>query len=193
MQLDGRIIFCTGGCRSGKSAYALDAASAMPGSKVFIATMEARDAESLERVRRHQEERERLSGTLWQTVEITVTGSLDLPGGLAAACASGDVVLLDCLSTWVSACLEVLRVNLPGLGYVQSEEMIVEVFSAALGQLRSSGKSAVIVSSETGLGWVPADRESRLFRDALGRVNQLAAAEADEAFLLVSGLPLRLK
>ncbi|MDL2306739.1 bifunctional adenosylcobinamide kinase/adenosylcobinamide-phosphate guanylyltransferase [Desulfovibrio sp. OttesenSCG-928-C06] len=205
MHIDGNIVFCTGGCRSGKSAYALNLVSGLTckkgqadsagqsAPKVFVATMEARDAESRERVRRHQEERMQGDASEWQTLEIPIAQALNLPEKLDEACALGGAVLLDCLSTWVSACLEAVRINVPGLEYSQTEDMIAEVFAAALLRLRKSGLPVVIVSCEVGLGLVPADRESRLFRDALGRVNQLAAAAADEVVVLLSGLPLRLK
>jgi len=51
----------------------------------------------------------------------------------------------------------------------------------------------ILVSNEVGWGIVPETPLSRLYRDLVGRVNQAVAAAADEAYLVVSGLPLRLK
>jgi adenosylcobinamide kinase / adenosylcobinamide-phosphate guanylyltransferase len=51
----------------------------------------------------------------------------------------------------------------------------------------------ILISNEVGMGIVPAFPLGRVFRDALGRVNQAAAAACSEAYLLVAGLPLRLK
>ena len=51
----------------------------------------------------------------------------------------------------------------------------------------------VIVSNEVGMGVVPPTPLGRLFRDALGRLNQHAAAVSSEVYVLFAGLPLRLK
>ena len=56
-----------------------------------------------------------------------------------------------------------------------------------LGGVRS-GARWVVVSNEVGLGVVPPTPLGRYFRDALGRVNQVVAAAADEVTLMVAGL-----
>ncbi|MDP8922168.1 MAG: bifunctional adenosylcobinamide kinase/adenosylcobinamide-phosphate guanylyltransferase, partial [Chloroflexota bacterium] len=58
---------------------------------------------------------------------------------------------------------------------------------------RAGGWDLAVVTNEVGLGIVPATPVGRLFRDALGRANQRLAAAADAVYLLVAGLPLRIK
>lgn len=193
----GRIIFCSGGCRSGKSAKALELAAWAPGfagsGRVFVATLEARDREMRERVEAHRLER----GQGWQTLEIPLREAPGLAAQLDRALKLGQVLVLDCLSTWVSACMEALpdqqeATAEPG-GARALERAILARFGEALDLLAQSGAFCVLVSCETGLGLVPESAAGRAFRDILGRVNQLAAARADEAYFMVSGLPLRLK
>lgn len=186
----GRIIFCSGGCRSGKSARAQRLAEEMAKTEsglVFIATLEVRDPEMRVRVEAHRLER----GPAWQTVEIPLNSAPDLPACLARALELGRVLVLDCLSTWVSACLEAMApVNQE---YLDLEAAILARFTEALDRLVEGGAHCVLVSAETGLGLVPESKAARIYRDILGRVNQLAAARADEAWFMVSGLPLKLK
>ena len=59
--------------------------------------------------------------------------------------------------------------------------------------IKGSDANFIIVTNEIGLGVVPADRVSRLYRDLLGRANQMLAEHADEVYLLVAGVPLVLK
>ncbi|MDR1124461.1 MAG: bifunctional adenosylcobinamide kinase/adenosylcobinamide-phosphate guanylyltransferase [Deltaproteobacteria bacterium] len=192
----GRLIFCSGGCRSGKSAQALRLAEGLAGRAdnapaaglVFVATLDVRDAEMRARVERHRLER----GAGWQTLEIPVDKAPDLAAHLDRALRLGRVLVLDCLSTWVGACLESLPQRPPG-GCRELEEAILARLAEALDLLAQAGARCVLVSAETGLGLVPESKDGRAFRDVLGRVNQLAAARADEAWFMVSGLPLRLK
>ncbi|MDR2892156.1 MAG: bifunctional adenosylcobinamide kinase/adenosylcobinamide-phosphate guanylyltransferase [Deltaproteobacteria bacterium] len=194
-----RIIFCTGGCRSGKSAFALDLASKLPGSKLFVATAEASDAEMLDRIGRHRLER----GPEWDCLEISVGEAPHLARHLVQA--KQDILLLDCLSSWVSACLcaypglfepensdSAERTSRAGLAR-EAELAVMGYFRACLSGLRQRGGEIILVSAETGLGLIPPSLAGRVFRDILGLVNQEAARCADKAYLIVSGLPLRLK
>jgi adenosylcobinamide kinase/adenosylcobinamide-phosphate guanylyltransferase len=181
----GRIIFCTGGCRSGKSAYALSLAEGFA-PKVFIATAEGRDAEMRQRILAHKRER----GPEWTTLEIPVASSLNLPEFARKAAGLGGVLLLDSLSTWVSGCMEVLSGARDETALMDE---VLAVFAQAVNILRQAGSRAVLVSAESGLGLVPLTAEGRLFADLLGKVNQAAARHSDEAYFVVSSLPLRLK
>jgi adenosylcobinamide kinase/adenosylcobinamide-phosphate guanylyltransferase len=185
-----RIIFCTGGIRSGKSAYALRLA-ADARSRVFIATAEGRDEEMRQRILAHKKER----GPEWQTLEVPASLSLELPALVRKALGLGEVLVLDCLSTWVSGCMEALagRNDRSAQSGADPAGEILGIFAQAIGILKEAEARAVLVSAETGLGLVPLDAEARLFVDVLGKVNQLAAASSDEAYFLVSALPLRLK
>jgi adenosylcobinamide kinase / adenosylcobinamide-phosphate guanylyltransferase len=168
-----RIIFVVGGARSGKSRFALAGASGMPGTKAFIATAEETDDEMRERIERHRIDR----GSMWDTYEepLRVASLLREIDGKYGA------IVLDCLTLWIS------NILLCGLD-CDSE---VEDLIASIAQLRSS--SAYIVSNEVGMGVVPVSEFARRFRDTAGFLNQRVAAISDEAYLIVAGLPLRMK
>lgn len=183
----GRLIFCTGGCRSGKSSHALSLAEKAGPAKSFVATLVPHDPEMLDRVRKHRAER----GEQWRVIEVGLAEALSLSRAVAAI--EADVVVLDCLSTWVSACQETLRKSGRDMTVAETEEIIVKEFTATVKALESLDCLVVLVSAETGLGLVPETALGRAFRDILGKVNQVAASKADEAYFLVSGLPLRLK
>ena len=73
------------------------------------------------------------------------------------------------------------------------ELAVSEATEDLLHAIRAAKARVVIVSNELGLGLVPATKPVRAFRDLAGRVNQQVAAEADEVYLTISGIPLRLK
>ncbi len=173
MTRKGRLTLVTGGARSGKSSWALAQASALPGRKVIIATAEALDEEMRNRIRKHQQER----GTDWETVETPV----DVPECLADLRRSADVVILDCLTMWIS--------NLMG----RSLEPM-NAFCRLRDELKAPAPSDVfLVTNEVGLGIVPDNAMARRFRDFAGRLNQAMAALADRVVLVVSGIPVTIK
>lgn len=183
----GEIVFVTGGARSGKSRFAESRATASQRSVVYLATMQPGDAELAARVERHLTSRP----TAWQTVEEP----LDLVGALVGAPPAATIVL-DCLSLWVSNRLFAALPS-PGDEPLDAWDTFVEETVAAAGEVLAAQVdrpgSLIAVSNEVGSGIVPVDRLSRYYRDALGFVNQSFAAAANEAHLLVSGLPLRLR
>jgi adenosylcobinamide kinase / adenosylcobinamide-phosphate guanylyltransferase len=168
------MIFVTGGARSGKSAFALRKASSLAGDDVtFMATAEALDGEMTERIERHKLER----NLKWQTLEE----ALEIESVLERA--AHRVIVLDCVALWVSNML------LAGV----SETAMLERTAAFIASATRLEKTTIVVSNEVGLGIVPDNALARAYRDALGRVNQRFAAASSEAYLLVSGLALRLK
>ncbi|WP_043804230.1 bifunctional adenosylcobinamide kinase/adenosylcobinamide-phosphate guanylyltransferase [Deinococcus gobiensis] len=167
------IVYVSGGARSGKSRFA-EAYAARPGKDVtYLATAQAFDDEMRERIARHRGDRP----AAWHTAEEP----LDV--AQAARNVQTPTLLLDCLSLWVS--------NLLLAG--ESEDRMLAATDDLLAALRERGGLSVLVSNEVGLGIVPDNALARTYRDALGRVNQRVAAASDEAYLLVSGLPLQLK
>jgi adenosylcobinamide kinase / adenosylcobinamide-phosphate guanylyltransferase len=163
------LIFVTGGARSGKSSFALEKAIELGGDDVtFVATAERSDDEMTDRIALHQLERPKV----WKTVEA--------PREIFMADLKSRVVLLDCLSLFVSNLL------LDGLG----EETILERVQNIL---ESRTQTLIVVSNEVGMGLVPEYPLGRQFRDVLGRANQLVARASTHAFFLVAGIPLRLK
>jgi adenosylcobinamide kinase/adenosylcobinamide-phosphate guanylyltransferase len=161
-----------GGARSGKSAWAERLADSTAGLPVYLAPAEAGDAEMAERIRRHRERR----GPRWRTIEEP----LEICAALRRECRPGQVVLVDCLSLWLS--------NLMGAG--RDVEQEVARLLTALGALDTP---VVLVSNEVGMGIVPANALARDFRDDLGRLNQAVARVAELVVFVAAGLPLALK
>lgn len=166
------IVFVTGGARSGKSSFVLSLASKLPGKKAFIATAEPLDEEMRGRIERHKKERNAAS---WKTFEEPNSAAERLE-----KLKGYDAVVLDCLTLWLS---NVLR---RGKG-VKSE--IKKLLSA----IKSFDKNLYIVSNEVGMGIVPDNAAAREFRDLSGRLNREVARAADEVYIIVSGMPVKVK
>lgn len=172
-QTRGHIILVLGGASSGKSEAALRLAG-LRGPRAFIATGQGLDHEMALRIARHQATR----SPDWETVEEPI----DVEAWLSKHGRQYRTILFDCVTLWLS--------NLIGTGL--TEEAVLTRAGTLLKQMRGTGARVVIVSNELGLGLVPTEPSARAFRDLSGRVNQHIAAEADEAYLVVSGIPLRL-
>jgi adenosylcobinamide kinase/adenosylcobinamide-phosphate guanylyltransferase len=183
-----RIVLVTGGCRSGKSTYAQALCQGLPGRKVFIATCPVVDEEMRRRIRRHQEVRPKD----WDTVEEPTA----LAGATLAA-RQYDVVLVDCLTLWVNNLLyEAGRPAGPLRGHPAAqldEEHVAECCQQVLAACGEHPGTVVFVSNEVGMGIVPENAQARLFRDLLGRCNQMVAGAADTVVLMVSGIPVPVK
>lgn len=169
-----KLIFVLGGAASGKSQLALDLAGER-GPRAFVATGQALDREMKVRIKRHQATR----SSDWETAEVP----MELARWFIAKGTNYQAITLDCLTLWLS--------NLKGQRLRDSA--ISDATAGLLLAIRETNARVVIVSNELGLGLVPATKPVRAFRDLAGRVNQQVAAEADEVYLAVSGLPLRLK
>jgi adenosylcobinamide kinase/adenosylcobinamide-phosphate guanylyltransferase len=162
-----------GGVRSGKSAFALGLARTKGPRRVFLATAQALDAEMAARIAAHRAER---AGD-FETIEEP----LDLLAALDRA-RGADVVLLDCLTLWLS--------NLLVRG--DSEAAIAAQVAALADALRAAPFAAVVVTNEVGMGIVPESPLGRAFRDVAGRAHQLLAARADHVYFAMLGTVLRL-
>ena len=171
-----RVTYITGGARSGKSDFAQSLAERCEGTLLYVATAGIGDNEMAERVRRHRAGR----GTRWETLEEP----LALADRLPQAAAGKGGMLLDCVTLWL--CNLLFHCDECESGVWQEVERFITL-------LPSLSAPLFIVSNEVGSGIVPDNRLSRQFRDLAGEVNQRLAAAADEAWLVVSGLPLRLK
>ncbi len=176
------ITLVLGGARSGKSRLAerltSEAAAARAARRVYIATAQALDAEMAARIDRHQAER----GPGWATREV--------PFALADAIrAAGpeEVVLVDCLTLWLSNRLCALPDPLAADVLLEPE---VDDLLDAISQARTS---LILVSNEVGLGLVPETPLGRAFRDCAGRLNQRMASIAHRVAFVAAGLPLWLK
>ncbi len=167
----GKTILITGGARSGKSGIA-EAKTLMLGPRaVYIATAEAHDSEMSARIAAHQARR----GAEW----VTHAEPLDVVGALRATDKQGPR-LLDCLTLWLS------NLMFSGRDWQAAGRDLVAALPA-------QSDPVVIVTNEVGGGIVPENKLAREFRDAAGLLNQWVAAEADEVWLAVAGLPLKVK
>ena len=173
--MTSKLILVLGGARAGKSTFAMRLARELAGEGgvTFIATAEALDDDMAQRIARHREERP----TRWSTIEEP----FQLDRALIAA-SDSRVVLIDCLTLFVSNWL------------LRGEDLKPqEVSESLLATLPFQKQTVICVSNEVGLGIVPETPLGRTFRDLLGRINQQFAAAADEVYLLIAGLPQRLK
>ena len=173
--MDKKIIFITGGARSGKSRFAEELAQKFSGLKAYLATAQALDEEMAERIRRHRKNRP----ADWQTLEEP----LRVPQCLEDQGDHFSLILLDCLTLWIS--------NLLMAGW--EEKKILEEGDRLLEACRRVGCALIIVGNEVGMGIVPDNPQARVFRDLSGLVQQKVAREADEVFFMVSGLPQKIK
>ena len=172
------LVLILGGARSGKSTFGEQLAGSTE-RVLFVATARAGDAEMSRKIALHKEQHP----SSWRTVEEPI----DLPGAIAAAREPFDVVLLDCMTLWVSNLL--LRKPIPKNPQQDTLDRTHELLDVyELGTARW-----IIVSNEVGLGIVPPTALGRLYRDVLGRVNQAIALRADKAYWLVAGLATELK
>ena len=165
------LILVGGGSRSGKSSFALELAKERGTRRAFLATAQAFDLEMTERIARHKAERD--------DAFTTIEEPLDLAGVVSKT--SFDVLLIDCLTLWVS--------NL-----MMQEEVEINAKGAELVRVSAASKAlCIFVTNEVGCGIVPGNPMSRRFRDLAGRLNQEMANAAQEVYFLTFGIPTRLK
>ena len=165
-----------GGCRSGKSDFALEAANALPGErKIFLATSVPRDREMEKRVEKHVAER----GESWITREEPVA----VYKVIEEESKDADVILLDCLTLWTTNLL------MEGMDDAAIRKELDRLAQA----LAASRCPVYMVTNEVGYGIVPENSLARQFRDHAGLVNRKMAQAADEVYLTVAGIDLRIK
>ncbi|WP_022681652.1 bifunctional adenosylcobinamide kinase/adenosylcobinamide-phosphate guanylyltransferase [Sphingobium bisphenolivorans] len=161
-----------GGARSGKSSYAQARCEALPGRLAYIATAQAFDTEMAARIARHRAER----GERWFTLEAPT----NLGEAIDQAAQDAHVILIDCLTLWLSNLL------------LADADM-----AAATGELSERVAKAsvpvIMVANEVGLSIVPDNALARRFRDEAGWLNQKMAAVCREVVFVAAGLPLTLK
>ncbi len=194
-----QITFVIGGCRSGKSSFALDRANQAHLNQIhlnqahlnqahlakadqktgqpkyFIATSVPTDSEMLDRVTKHQKER----GEDWQTIEEP----LYIDRAILDVSANASVILIDCLTLWVSNLLFEHE-------SIERIEQAVQDLEKALQQCECP---VFLVSNEVGYGIVPENSLARKFRDFAGSVNQSMAAVADTVIMSIAGIDVQIK
>ncbi len=172
----GTVTLITGGARSGKSALALALAEQVPGTRrFFIATAEALDDEMRARIAHHRANRAAEFATVEEPIAIA--------GALSALAGRADIVVVDCLTLWVSNLLMARR----------SDEDILAEARGLADAMADAPFASIVVTDEVGAGIVPENAMARRFRDLLGWTNQALAQTAECVLLMVAGYPLRVK
>lgn len=160
-----------GGARSGKSRHAQHVAETFSRERLFIATAQAFDDEMIDRIARHQADRD----ASWRTIEAPI----ELSDAIRGHGSPGRVLLIDCLTLWLSNLL-------------LADADLDTASDALVDSLRTASADIVLVSNEVGFGIVPDNPLARRFRDAAGRLNQKMAAVCSATDLVVAGIPLRI-
>ena len=210
-----RLIFITGGARSGKSTFAEDLAkeinNSYPDKKLiaYIATGEGMDEEFKTRIEEHQKRR----GSEFLTLEEP----LDIGSKVEFAYPNHSVIIVECLTTWL-ANMYWKDPELKDMRVKSNTQNMISLFTEKLDPVKKiesvksfltnnqnlsteklfenenlRDKTLIVVSNEIGQGVVPDNKMSRDFRDDLGAVNKKMALNAHYVFHCVSGIPTRIK
>jgi len=174
-----QIILLLGGARSGKSHYAQQLAGELGRKVLFVATGEALDEEMQTRIAEHKKDRPKT----WQTLEITTGVGKNIENQIGYA----EVVVIDCITLLISNLLR----GKPD--YPRAEKLVKAEINELIDVMDKLDASFVIVSNEVGMGLVPGNKLGRVYRDLLGKANQLLAARATEVYLMVACLPVQVK
>lgn len=182
-----RIVLVLGGARSGKSAYAQEMAEGLSEPVLYVAPAIAFDDDMKRRIAAHQASRPET----WRTVE----SPRDLASPISDKLGQEKAVLIDCLTLWVSnVLLDDPAFPFEGkVDYVPLQERLTRESEQVIAMARQRDLTIIAVSNEVGMGVVPAYPSGHIFRELLGRVNQLWASRADEVFLMVAGIPMTVK
>ena len=168
-----KIILITGGQRSGKSKYAEELALSLADNPVYVATAHVWDEEFRERVHRHQERR----GPQWTNIEEEkYLSQHDL---------TWRVAVIDCVTLWLT--------NFFFENQDQDTQQILDIIKEEFDRFTAQDATFIFVTNEISSGGMSVDPEQRRFTDLQGCMNQYIASRADEVFLMVSGIPLKIK
>jgi len=183
-----KCILVSGGARSGKSSFAQELAESISEKVLFVATAEPLNEDMKNRISKHKAQRPKT----WNTIEAAI----DIVDQIAPHIHGNEVVLVDCLTLLTSNII--LGKNRELLNGIEIDEETAE--KKVLGEIESilalmsqSDVNSIFVTNEVGFGIVPDNELGRIYRDLLGRVNQVMARHADEVYLLVSGISLKIK
>ena len=182
------IVLVTGGARSGKSNFAELLCREQNNSTAYIATSVAFDDEMKDRIKKHQDSRPKE----WKTYEIykdiySIVEDLDK---------NHDTVILDCLTLMINNLMFTYGIDVDKATTEEIneiEEYIKDQVEKLLKAVKNTDLYFLIVTNELGMGIVPENKLSRIYRDFVGRANQLIAKYSDEVYFVVSGIPMKVK
>lgn len=175
-----------GGARSGKSAHAEQLAAASGKAVVYLATAAVGDTEMAARIALHRQRRQQAN---WQTVEE----NLALGAAMIAHSKPDNLLLVDCLTVWLSNLLFCEEKSYPEIGRIEAPLRFTQERETFLRALKEAPGEIVLVSNEVGMGIIPMGAISRWFVDEAGRLNQAVAASCERVQWVAAGLPLSLK
>jgi adenosylcobinamide kinase / adenosylcobinamide-phosphate guanylyltransferase len=181
-----KVILLLGGARSGKSYYAQEEARKSGARVLFVATAEAGDEDMRLRIEKHKQSRP----ADWRTLEATG----DIGRRIEEKIRDEQIVIIDCITLLVNNIF--CRYDEQQFEKMEDavlEKQVLAEINVLVEGLQNIDASFYIISNEVGLGIVPDNRMGRLYRDILGRANQILARNSDEVYLMVAGIPLRVK
>ena len=170
----GTSMLITGGIRSGKSKFAVELGRKSRGDVVFIATAQAKDKEMKRRILEHRKRRPES----WKTFEEPV----DILAVLKKLSDFRGFVIVDCLTMWLNNVIE-----------KREEGEIIKELENTVKLCRKLKCRVIFVSNEVGMGIIPDTKIGRRFMETLGKINGIVAENSQEVYLMVSGIPLRIK
>jgi adenosylcobinamide kinase/adenosylcobinamide-phosphate guanylyltransferase len=175
-----------GGARSGKSRFAQELAQKAGGVVLFVATAEAGDEEMKQRIEEHKKVRP----SNWETLEATTHVGRQIPLNIGKA----QTVIIDCITLLVNNIFQ--QASQPGDADIDTalvEKEVMAEIKELVDCMERVDAHFIIVTNEVGLGLVPDNKAGRLYRDWLGRANQMLAQHADEVIMMVAGIPVKIK
>ncbi len=184
------LILILGGARSGKSRFAQQLAEKLGKKVLFVATGQPLDDEMASRIEEHRKKRPQN----WRTLEIDIKVGQKLRERIADV----DVVLLDCVTLLVSNILtkegEESSCHCERSEAIsETEKRVIDEIEELIECINKHESIFIVVSNEVGLGLVPDNKLGRVYRDLLGKANQLLAQHADEVYFMASGIPVKIK
>lgn len=174
-----KVILITGGQRSGKSLTAERMALSLSPTPVYLATAHAWDEEFKQRITRHQERR----GPCWTNIEEEKTLSKHL--------LYNKVVVVDCITLWCTNFF--YDASIDASSTLPDIDKTLEELKAEFDKLTAQEATFIFVTNEIGSGGVSNNALQRRFTDLQGWMNQYVAAKADEVYLMVSGIAVKIK
>ncbi|MFC2034347.1 bifunctional adenosylcobinamide kinase/adenosylcobinamide-phosphate guanylyltransferase [Chloroflexota bacterium] len=179
-------ILVTGGARSGKSTYAQNFAMESGKEVLFVATATAGDEEMKQRIENHK----RARPSSWETLEVAT----HVGNSILEKVGKAELVIVDCITLLVNNVIGQYADD-SGEQFDTSlvERDVVSEINELIDCMKRLDISFIVVTNEVGTGLVPVNKMGRVYRDLLGRANQLLAKQADEVYLMVTGLPLMIK
>ncbi len=167
-----QIAFITGGARSGKSSFAQQMAESASPNPVYLATARVWDEDFRLRIERHQRDR----GPHWINIEEEKQ--------LSVCQVNGQTVLLDCITLWLTNIFFDNQFDI---------DISLEEAKAEWDRFVQKDLNLIVVSNELGMGVHPVEESARKFADLQGWMNQHIARQANEVFLMISGIPVKIK